>query len=73
MTCRHTDTEPVDVRNPATGATETVAHICRTCLEQLPANWGCPACEWDEIANRRLCEPVQSTVTICTRPCEEHA
>lgn len=44
--CPHANVEPVEVRNHITGGTDTVAHICRDCLEQLPAGWGCPDCKW---------------------------
>jgi len=72
MTCLHEDAVPVDVRNQATGTTETVAYICRTCLEQLPANHGCEDCEWSSYDMRRLCDSKPVTFTDCTRPCKEH-
>lgn len=68
--CPHDTTEPVDVRSLATGAVETVARICTTCLAQLPAAWGCTACEWTE-QPRRLSDP--SPTLILARPCQEHA
>lgn len=68
-TCPHEDSEPVDVRDHTTGATETVARICRACLERLPAAWGCTRCSWVE--ERRLCDAVPTL--MLTRPCQEHA
>lgn len=68
--CPHDTTQPVDVRNHTTGAVETVARICTACLTQLPAAWGCTACEWGE-APRRLCELIPDQ--ILARPCQEHA
>lgn len=68
-TCPHEQSEPVDVRNHATGATETVARICTACLTQLSTGWGCPACEWAE--ERALCDPAPRLVLA--RPCQEHA
>lgn len=73
MSCCHDDTVPVDVRNHSTGGTDTVAHLCTHCLAQLPANWTCTACDWDERSERRLCDPHDTTRRICTRPCKEHA
>ena len=67
--CRHEHSEPVDVRDHTTGATVTVARICTTCLTQLPAAWGCTACEWVDV--RRLCDPVPQLIP--GQPCQEHA
>ena len=69
-TCPHDTTEPVDVRSRETGAVETVARICTACLSQLPAAWGCTACEWVE-APRRLCD--SAPTLVLARPCQEHA
>lgn len=71
--CVHTDTVPVDVRDHTTGATRTVARLCRTCLAQLHPGWGCPACEWDHHGARQLCDPVNRTTHVLAHPCKEHA
>ncbi|CAI9417292.1 hypothetical protein [Nocardioides sp. T2.26MG-1] len=68
-TCPHETSEPVEVRDHTTGGLVTVARICTTCLAQLPAAWGCPACEWSE--TRALCDPVPQL--LLARPCQEHA
>lgn len=72
-TCRHDDTEPVDVRDYTTGGTTTVARICRACLDELPAGWRCPDCEWVEIETRALCELQATVIRNLVRPCQEHA
>lgn len=71
--CTHDDTVAVEVRSHLTGGVETVAHLCRRCLEQLPANWGCTACEWTDVDIRRLCDPYVVMIRTLTRPCQEHA
>lgn len=73
MYCQHENTEPVDVRDHDTGGTRTVARICRDCLLQLEAGWGCGSCEWQEIDVRRLCDPPGITEPVLVRPCKEHA
>jgi hypothetical protein len=72
--CQHESTEPVDVRSHETGGTVTVARICRDCLVQLEAGWGCGACEWLEVEPpRRLCQTTVSVEHVLVRPCKEHA
>lgn len=71
--CTHEDTVPVDVRSHETAGVETVAHLCRRCLEQLPAAWGCTSCEWTDISIRRLCDPYDVPERHLVRPCQEHA
>lgn len=66
--CAHERTEPVDVRDHTTGGTVTVARICRECLTQLPAAWGCADCEWAE--ERRVCDVVPTRVLAA--PCAQH-
>lgn len=68
VTCTHPASEPVDVRDHTTGGTITVARICTSCLDQLPAAWGCDDCEWTEI--RRVCDEVPSRVLAT--PCPRH-
>lgn len=70
--CSHPDTVPVEVRNRTTGAVEVVAHVCASCLDQLPANWGCTDCEWEQLETRRLCDLLREITTVCTRPCPTH-
>lgn len=72
-TCPHDDTIPVDVRSHQTGGTVTVARICRDCLAQLHAGWGCPACDWETAEVRRLCDPRVVPLPVLVRPCKEHA
>lgn len=67
--CHHEHSEAVEVRSHATGSVEVVARICKDCLIQLPAGWGCPRCEWVE--DRTLGDP--APITILARPCQEHA
>ena len=71
--CTHPNTVPVDVRNHHTGATETVAHLCADCLDQLPPNWACTNCEWIELDTRTWCDPHPVIARVCDRFCEEHA
>lgn len=71
--CPHDDTVPVDVRDHTTGGTVTVARICRDCLAQLEAGWGCPACEWETYEERRLCDYLATVHHVLVRPCKEHA
>lgn len=71
--CPHEETEPVEVRDRTTGGTTVVARICRGCLAQLEAGWGCPACEWDTYEERMLCEPRPTVHHVLIRPCKEHA
>jgi hypothetical protein len=70
--CAHADAVPVDVRDHTTGGTTTVAHICRTCLCRLPANWGCTDCEWQEIETRLLCQATHDRALCLIRPCPAH-
>lgn len=71
--CPHTDTVPVDVRDPTTGGTRTVARICTGCLAQLPAWWGCGDCETTEVVlERLLCETAPTFDQVLTRPCPAH-
>lgn len=72
-TCQHETTVPVDVRDHDTGGTITVARVCTSCLAQLEPGWGCPACEWQSIETRRLCDPHTRTQHALVRPCKEHA
>jgi hypothetical protein len=62
VTCQHPAAEPVDV------AGETVAQVCTSCLEQLPANWGCGDCEW--IEEREFWSP--APILYTGRPCPAH-
>lgn len=71
MTCPHPDPVSVVVRHPD-GAETTVACLCPDCDQQLPANWGCPDCDWEQHEERRLCDLLPNVITTCTRPCEEH-
>jgi len=43
--CAHSVTEPVAL---STG--EIVRHLCVDCLVEVPAEWGCIDCEWEEIS-----------------------
>lgn len=67
--CPHTDTVPVEVRDHRSGRTEIAARICSSCLDRLPAAWGCGDCEWAEV--RRLCD--RDGRLVLTAPCKEHA
>lgn len=86
MTCMHEDATPVYAyirpnRKVLAGDVvlcvndgKPVAHLCPACDEQLPANHGCQACEWTTVdQDRLLFQTVADTITICTRPCKEHA
>lgn len=66
--CAHERTEPVDVRDHSTGGTTTVARICTACLDELPAAWGCPDCQW--IEERRMCDPAPRL--LLGQPCPAH-
>jgi len=68
MSCTHETTEPVEVATFG-GADEVVAQVCVTCLEALPANWGCPDCQW--VDARQLCDPVPRLLP--GQPCPAHA
>lgn len=68
-TCPHEHSQPVDVRDHTTGATETVARICTACLEQLPTAWGCSDCSWVDV--RALCDP--GPRLMLGQPCGVHA
>lgn len=43
--CAHLESEVV----VPIGADRVVARICSSCLDPLPAEWGCQECEWEEI------------------------
>lgn len=67
--CTHEFYEAVEVRNHLTGEAEIVSHICRDCMEELPAWWGCADCETAE-GNRKVSESVPKL--YLTRPCRRH-
>lgn len=69
-TCPHTDTEPVDVRDPSTGVVGTVARICIGCLDRLPAAWGCGDCSWIEERSYADIRPTLSLGSPCPRHME---
>lgn len=66
--CPHDDVEPVEVRDRTTGKTIVVGNICRQCLDRLPAQWGCPDCEWVDI--RSLADTAPRLVP--GMPCKRH-
>lgn len=68
MSCPHTDTVPVEVRDHRTGKPEIVAQVCRDCLDRLPGGWGCSDCEWVE--SRTFADP--NPKYYLARPCKEH-
>lgn len=80
--CSHPDTVPVYAyvhpTNPQTGDPvqtvndgQPVARLCLDCDAQLPAAWGCTDCGWTP-AERRVCDPLNHTPLILTRPCPTH-
>ena len=72
VVCSHTDTVPVETIAPhlpeSTPVVTVVAHLCTSCNQQLPANWGCGDCEW--VSVRRVCDPVP-TLRVARR-CPTH-
>lgn len=72
-TCTHVDTVPVEVPDPTAdpGCTNIVAYLCTSCLDRLPAAWGCTACEWDEYEDHSM-DGHRDAYVVLARTCPTH-